>query len=92
MRAKLLSDHCDGRSEKHIRYEEDADNDVVLISRETQIICQACRFCVAQVALVKGIEQVWRDGPLAVSNYFAGLPLANLPRLSLSKSKVKTYT
>lgn len=58
MRAELLADHCDGRSEKHVRHEEDADNDVVLIARKSQIVRQTSRFCVAQISLVESIEQV----------------------------------
>lgn len=70
MGAKLLSNHCDGRREKHIWHKEDADNDVVLIAGKTQVICKASRFCVAQIALVESIEQVYKGTLVGLPHFF----------------------
>lgn len=70
MGAKLLSDHGDGRCKKHIWHKKDADNDVVLIAGKTQVICKASRFCVAQIALVESIEQVYKGTLVGLPHFF----------------------
>lgn len=58
---EALAQDGDGHGKQHIGNEEDADDQVVLVARHAQIVAEAGRLRIAQVALVEGVEEV-HDG------------------------------
>lgn len=55
----LLCQHSQRRSEDDEWNEEDADNEVVLSILEVQVVGEACCLRIAEVALVKSVEEVY---------------------------------